>query len=168
MSQRRALTHVGHPGLCGVPLDHLALAASGACVPGSQGTVTIGKMVLARPPPAPRALCSLQTETRPSLSVKEASLPVLELLPEGAGFRSGTHPGACRDAHRECGAGDSILAPSPCSLAPACLPSPTKELHPGSGAPSFMTWGHFQIAGFWWPKGLMLVVLHNSVELALL
>lgn len=83
MSQRRALTHVGHPGLCGVPLDHLALAASGACVPGSQGTVTIGKTVLARPPPAPRALCSLQTETRPSLSVKEASLPVLELLPEG-------------------------------------------------------------------------------------
>ena len=47
----------------GMPLDYLALEASGACVPGAQRTVRIGETLLGRPPP--RALHRQQTETSP-------------------------------------------------------------------------------------------------------
>ena len=66
----------------GMPLHRLALGASGTCIPGSQGTVTIGETVLARLPP-PGHCTDHRLKLLPSLSVKEAYLLILGLQPEG-------------------------------------------------------------------------------------
>ena len=49
----------------------------GGWVPRSHRTVTVGH------PPPPRVLLRQPTKTHPSLPVKEASLPLLELCPRG-------------------------------------------------------------------------------------
>lgn len=58
----------------------------GECfIPGSHGTMAIEETVLNRPPPLGHGPESRQTERYmplPSLSVKEASLPLPELYPE--------------------------------------------------------------------------------------
>lgn len=87
ISQSRASTHIWclrfyvwwlvfAAATQGMPLDHLALEARRACVPGSHGTVTIGETVLGRLPPQGTASCRLKCTA--SLSEKEAYLLVQE------------------------------------------------------------------------------------------
>lgn len=57
-------------------LSHLALLASGACIPGFHRTVAVGQFLAGYHP-------SSRLVYTPSLSVKEASLLVLELWPKG-------------------------------------------------------------------------------------
>ena len=62
------------------PLDHLALAVRGACVPGSHGTVTIGETVLGRLPLSGHHTDSWLKHI-PSLSENVAYLFVQEFWP---------------------------------------------------------------------------------------
>ena len=66
----------------GIPLNLLALVASGACIPESHGTVTMRETVLGRLPPTRHCTDSRLKHTS-SFSVREASLLVLELQSQG-------------------------------------------------------------------------------------
>lgn len=59
----------------GSPLDHLALEARGACIPGSHGNVTIRDSILGRLPPSGHCTGSRLKHT-PSLAEKAAYLLV--------------------------------------------------------------------------------------------
>lgn len=64
-----------------MPLDHLALAARGACIPEPPGAITIGKTVLGRLPHIGHCTNS-RLKHNSSLLVKKVCLLVLELQPE--------------------------------------------------------------------------------------
>lgn len=61
----------------GIPLDHLALEARGACVPDSHGTVSIKETIHGRLPP-PGHFKDSRLKHNPSISEKEAYLIVQE------------------------------------------------------------------------------------------
>ena len=82
----------------GTWLDHLALVASEACVPGPMGLEQIKRQFL--PATTPRALCKQQNEAHPRLSVKKVYLLILELCPVGQASglaRSLLRCSLCRD-----------------------------------------------------------------------
>ena len=59
----------------GIPLDHLALVARGACIPGSHATVAIGEMVHDRlPPPGHCTGSALRHDPFPPWSFCEGGL----------------------------------------------------------------------------------------------
>lgn len=139
----------------GIPLDHLALVAKGACVPGSHGTVTIGEMGCDRLLPLGHHTDSWLKHT-PSLSVKEPTCLSWSFRLRGR-----------LQAWTQVCSGNilwaTIFPPSLCLTTHGNLPERSLNTHL---EPQFLRMppgGHLQIVWLMWPVGFMLMVPQDCI-----
>lgn len=140
----------------GDALDHLALEAKMACVPGSHGTVTMGDTVPDRLP-LPGHRTDSRLKQTPSLLEKEACLLVQELWPKEKSCGLTHYRGLQRCSQgMEAGECNLCLLSLPCF---SLLVSSRKVLITLFGFPIFAAAarGHLYITWLWWPMRLVLM-----------